>query len=461
MLSPETLKPFILHEDQFVGSRIARYFYEGWMLDKDIIPLLLQARQKHGWSAYCSPLVHGEYQPIDEATFETVVEEIKRTPLAQEKFGLGHLIRWAPLEYVDKFMKSADASAIDFHSAIDYFVHRLEIAQWSDERLWQALQDICREMDEHPDKPERNHVFLSCAVETLALRPTPDNAEFCRLLEDKAIENKWLELYLIDLAGARKLRAAIPSLLRRLSVDDDDLMPMNCAKALVRIADPEAIRTLQKTFIQRDNTYWPFALEVFERFRHPETEPIILELLDDARLDRESCDWLIYALCAQLSPHAIERYENQWKGVAEEIHGDLHREVLVAAVVNGIQLPYASEFRKETLAEEKRRAWWKSPAENDSIDDEEEQKEEEAWDQADDEEEEAGDQADDEEGEAWDRAYAYAEEESGNVWLGRDEEEQKNYYGDEPYRRPEPKVGRNDPCPCGSGKKYKKCCGKT
>jgi preprotein translocase subunit SecA len=21
------------------------------------------------------------------------------------------------------------------------------------------------------------------------------------------------------------------------------------------------------------------------------------------------------------------------------------------------------------------------------------------------------------------------------------------------------KIGRNDPCPCGSGKKYKKCCG--
>jgi SEC-C motif-containing protein len=25
--------------------------------------------------------------------------------------------------------------------------------------------------------------------------------------------------------------------------------------------------------------------------------------------------------------------------------------------------------------------------------------------------------------------------------------------------RSSPKVGRNDPCPCGSGKKYKKCCG--
>jgi uncharacterized protein len=27
-----------------------------------------------------------------------------------------------------------------------------------------------------------------------------------------------------------------------------------------------------------------------------------------------------------------------------------------------------------------------------------------------------------------------------------------------PMIRSEPKVGRNDPCPCGSGKKYKKCC---
>jgi hypothetical protein len=27
------------------------------------------------------------------------------------------------------------------------------------------------------------------------------------------------------------------------------------------------------------------------------------------------------------------------------------------------------------------------------------------------------------------------------------------------FKRAAPKVGRNDPCPCASGKKYKKCCG--
>jgi preprotein translocase subunit SecA len=31
----------------------------------------------------------------------------------------------------------------------------------------------------------------------------------------------------------------------------------------------------------------------------------------------------------------------------------------------------------------------------------------------------------------------------------------------QPVKRDSPKVGRNDPCPCGSGKKYKKCCGRA
>ena len=32
--------------------------------------------------------------------------------------------------------------------------------------------------------------------------------------------------------------------------------------------------------------------------------------------------------------------------------------------------------------------------------------------------------------------------------------------GEKPIVREEPKIGRNDLCPCGSGKKYKKCCGR-
>jgi hypothetical protein len=49
-------------------------------------------------------------------------------------------------------------------------------------------------------------------------------------------------------------------------------------------------------------------------------------------------------------------------------------------------------------------------------------------------------------------------------WLREAREEEENLYGldeREPvptYRREQPKIGRNAPCPCGSGRKYKKCC---
>jgi len=33
-----------------------------------------------------------------------------------------------------------------------------------------------------------------------------------------------------------------------------------------------------------------------------------------------------------------------------------------------------------------------------------------------------------------------------------------NYFKPGTYRREHPKVGRNEPCLCGSGKKYKRCC---
>lgn len=42
---------------------------------------------------------------------------------------------------------------------------------------------------------------------------------------------------------------------------------------------------------------------------------------------------------------------------------------------------------------------------------------------------------------------------------GCEHEHEHEHEVQEPVRRAEPKVGRNDPCPCGSGRKYKKCCG--
>ena len=47
----------------------------------------------------------------------------------------------------------------------------------------------------------------------------------------------------------------------------------------------------------------------------------------------------------------------------------------------------------------------------------------------------------------------------GSYFLRRKEKEIATAYKQSKIVRNENKIGRNDACPCGSGKKYKKCCG--
>jgi len=49
---------------------------------------------------------------------------------------------------------------------------------------------------------------------------------------------------------------------------------------------------------------------------------------------------------------------------------------------------------------------------------------------------------------------------AGTLSASEEVEEMKAQSEDKPFVRNGRKVGRNDPCPCGSGKKYKQCCGK-
>ncbi|HSH56827.1 MAG TPA: SEC-C metal-binding domain-containing protein, partial [Halomonas sp.] len=57
------------------------------------------------------------------------------------------------------------------------------------------------------------------------------------------------------------------------------------------------------------------------------------------------------------------------------------------------------------------------------------------------------------------KATAASRHASPDATTGEQEETAPTTEG-RPVRREGPKVGRNDPCPCGSGKKYKQCCGK-
>lgn len=57
--------------------------------------------------------------------------------------------------------------------------------------------------------------------------------------------------------------------------------------------------------------------------------------------------------------------------------------------------------------------------------------------------------------------YLYTLPQWDGIFSVEKREQIKKEYKDSKTVRNADKIGRNDPCPCGSGKKYKKCCGKA
>lgn len=114
---------------------------------------------------------------------------------------------------------------------------------------------------------------------------------------------------------------------------------------------------------------------------------------------------------------------------------DVRNTLLAASMLMGIELPEAERWREDAKSDgDFMDDWYEEHGFDDEDLDEDEYDEEELDDAYDDYDYEDYDYEDDEE-------YDDEPIPSPHTWV-----------------REEPKIGRNDPCPCGSGKKYKKCC---
>jgi preprotein translocase subunit SecA len=48
-----------------------------------------------------------------------------------------------------------------------------------------------------------------------------------------------------------------------------------------------------------------------------------------------------------------------------------------------------------------------------------------------------------------------------DIFADSEDSDYPDYTPNIPVKEHQRKIGRNEPCPCGSGKKYKKCCGRV
>jgi len=298
---------------------------------------------------------------------------------------------------------------------------RREFGTWASEQLWQELQDHAKRAEEEWDHGGFDASHSKDLIGALAGRDVPNVATICDLLRSWTwqddIGGGWLEIWLVELAGKRRLREAVPFIVDKLHVDSDFLLEA-AEYALPRIDDPEASRLIRAAYPTAVHYFRIYAAHVLASIPHVDSEDALLALVEIEE-DRGLRTILCQSLCEQFSERGLPIVLREIDRSYDRLGNCLEFDVLPVADVLGISLPLEKRWRDERASEEKRVA----------------------------------------------RRMAAMEKEEKGAWSPRPESEPvASGYVPSPVQATAvrlERVGRNDPCTCGSGKKYKKCCGRS
>lgn len=408
MLSAIDLKPHLLHSDRLVRDAVFEYFAESWSRDPDLVPGALEAVRRFGPRETRIPLTACERLLLTDRSLDGVLTTLASIEDDLAAARLNTLVARAPvgvqIQNEGRILETPNLRP----EVAERVGRRRELSSWPAEKLWRELEDLaCRSEGRYVG--EIDHGLADDLIEGLAGHPEPDDARICEILASEATQG-WLEIFAIDLAGARRLRAAIPHLVAKLRIDTDYMLE-RAVGALARIGDVDAIRLIASTFASESWNFRNYASAVLAELKSETAEAALLDLLPTER-DEGIRVWLCLGLCKQFSRRGLAVVLQEIASGYDEQAASLREEVLPVAELLGVHLPHATLWREEAQRERARLADLEIDPANDSLDPLED---------------------------------LFGPESSHSTG----------------YRRPHPKIGRNALCPCGSGRKYKKCCGRT
>jgi hypothetical protein len=231
------------------------------------------------------------------------------------------------------------------------------------------------------------------------------------LEESDSTARSLLQGFMIRLAGELRLDGAVPALVEILK-EDDEWFNEECQRSLIRIGGDEVVQLVAQEFPTAE---WHFRLYGAGVLEHTHSDLAAARCLDlfETEGDGTIKVQLGQAMLAQFATEAVEPVRTFVLDSTLDPEILELREALVdATAVLGVDFPERSKWKQEqqTSREQRRKLFAEK--------------------------------------------YGPATE----VVNGWDE----NYFEDDDIEddiiRAGPKIGRNDPCPCGSGKKYKNCC---
>lgn len=411
------IKEGILHERRMVRDLAARYFSEAYSPDPGVMSKVIEAIEAHGWDdafEFYSGL--GRLAQTGE-TLDWFIEEVEKVGEPADLDETAHCLR------VGAFIVKAPVPLLvqqeprilalkglpqEHGEAIS---QRLRFAGEDTHRLWEMLEAFC---EQEKDKHYVNEVDLGYAGR-LAEAIAHDQAKADEVLgvlsetyEDVVGDPMgWLEPLAVEIAGEMRLEPAVPLLVERLWIDADWLREQ-CMDALAKIGTDAIVEGIVERFPGSPWHCKLFASGALGRLRSDLVVSRCLELAE-AEEDWDIKESLLGAVLANLAPEGIEPA----RALVQKGSVELRRDLLALSLLAGVEFPEREPWLADEKAGRKGREMRR----------------------------------------AFLREAVASHQDASSAAL-------EDVWDPEPAQpiRASDKVGRNDPCPCGSGQKYKKCC---
>lgn len=460
----DKIKEAILHPDLDVRDKATRYFYGTTNLDHTLMPLAIRAIETYGRIQAFSYTHYLNLLPQTDQTIAWVIAELQRDfeGLPEDRYfyflNLSRLLCQADIRLVAQ-------RAVEIHQAPLFdakerlaFGERIAMFGWNAAQCWQELQRYCQENKDANNFEEFDLDHALRIVDALAHQPHEHQEQIVAVLAEQVQDfrhdaRKWLQPLLANLAGEMRLLAAIPLLVGNLGhpygfLADESML------ALAKIGSEEVVSLVCAQYPRASRDFRICASDLLWKIHLDVTVQRVLEILPGEN-DLTIRLFLCEALLDHFGWEAIEPARQLIK--QQELRPDvrhLRSNLIAYCKITGTRFPEYDLWETEAKKDDQEQlAFWQKTkklafeAGGDLAHLVRKLKAQIAQKQSESERLEA---------EAKRLEAAIAEKEK----LARKTAARPWPHGrvDIPSSKGPPRLGRNDPCSCGSGRKFKHCC---
>ncbi len=287
--SEDKIRDALLHPDLDVRDAAVRYFYSSTARDPALMPRAIEAIEQYGRIEAFSLTHPLNVWPQTDATIGWVIAELQSEfqALPEERhfyfLNLSRLLCHADIRLVAG--RAAEISQAPHFDPKEQpaFRERLDMFGWSAEVCWNALRQFCE------DNRDKNHVeeldlgHAVRVVEALARQPHEYHGPIVDILAEHVQDvshdaRRWLQPLMANLAGEMRLRAAVPLLVGNLghpsSFQSDQSM-----FALAKIGTEDVVTAVCDSFPGGSRNFRLYASDLLGKIHGDLTAERILGLL--------------------------------------------------------------------------------------------------------------------------------------------------------------------------------------